>query len=312
MIKKIVIVDTVGALDLVNDKFFENFPFVSEWHGHELKECADTIPHPHGGFACSQALLPLWETDDEIHVHFVRIFDSKAKSIPMAVARWSTDLIANIASESRSRTWVNCSWGTYIGSNIPSQSARADRWRTLIAARNATVMWAAGNSGDFKVDVDENLPSGMLTDCSHKIAAAYKNGDTARFSSDSTHAEPAATFWAVEVKGMNPVTGQWKSTTGTSFASPKATGLAAALDLGYEGFKVLAQSKSTTPAGFDGPLPHPKWGYGWLEYEYQNLIKDCPYTAPDVALNAVDEADPTGYFDFDEMPTEEIQKLVAP
>ena len=173
------------------------------------------------------------------------------------------------------------------------------------------MMWAAGNSGDFKVDVDENLPAGMLTDCSHKLAAAYKNGDTARFSSDSTHAEPAATFWAVEVKGMHPVIGQWKSTTGTSFASPKATGLAAALDLGYEGFKVLAQSKSTTPAGFEGKLPHPKWGYGWLEYEYQKLIKDCPYTAPDVSLNSLD-VDPTGYFDFDEMPTEEIQKLVAP
>ena len=74
---------------------------------------------------------------------------------------------------------------------------------------------------------------------------------------------------------------------------------------------MLAQSKSTTPAGVDGPRAHPKWGYGWLEYEYQKLIKDCPYTAPDVSLNSLD-VDPTGYFDFDEMPTEEIQKLVAP
>ena len=297
MRKNLVVVDTVGGLELIHDDYFNNLPMVNEWHGHEREELADTIPHPHGGFAMQQALMPLWQApeEDEIHAHFVRIFDSKCKHHKMSAAKWCTDIVAEIAKTGK--TWVNCSWGTYIGSNIPSQSARADRWRTVIAARDVTVLWAAGNGGDFDPDVDENLPSGLLTDCSHKIAAAYPNGDTARFSSDSTHAPPLATFWSVAVKGHNPVTAQWQDTTGTSFASPKATGIAVALDLDYQGLMDFAIDKSVTPKDYPGETPHPKWGYGWLEFEYQKLIRNCPNLCPNAEFQTMGFGD--SWFDFE-------------
>ena len=297
MIKNIIVVDTVGSLEFINEKYLQNLPKVTKFYGYEREELNGQIPHPHGGFAMQQALMPLWQApaEDEIRAHFVRIFDGDCKSHPMSLAKWCTDTVGEIAKTGK--TWVNNSWGTYIGSNIPSTSGRADRWRTQIEARDLTVFWAAGNSGDFDPDVDENLPSGLLTDCSHKIAAAYPNGDTARFSSDSTYAPPEATFWSVAVKGHNLVTAKWADVTGTSFACPKATGLAAALNLDYEGFTRLAMEKCVIPKDFDGTIPHPKWGRGWLEFEYQKLIKGCPNLCPNAEFETLGTGE--SWFDFD-------------
>jgi hypothetical protein len=151
-------------------------------------------------------------------------------------------------------------------------------WRNLIKDTGITVMWASGNSGNMRIDLDEESPQGALTDISFKVAAGTSEGRAADYSGDSTASPPIATFWSTQIRLLNPVNGFWEIGSGTSFAAPKACGLAAKRSLDYNGFKALAISSSTVPADYPGTLPHPKWGYGWMEEEYQKEIAKCPYT----------------------------------
>ena len=299
-IKNVVVVDTVGGLETLSHGYLSHFPFVKEWHGYELPQVKGQIPHPHGGMCMGQVLMPLWNDFDDIHAHFIRIFDGRGKPIGGAFGDWSINLIREISKTGD--TWVNNSWGAYIGAgSTDPYKERADKWRKMInETQNVTVLWASGNSGDYRIDVDEEIPQGLLTDISDKIAAAWKNGVTAEYSSDSLNAPPTATFWSTVVKLLHPVTYEWQDASGTSFAAPKATGLCAKRGLNHQAFVDLAKTRALT-GGYGGPLPHPKWGYGWLEDEYQEEIKDCPYRYDAIQLEgSISEVkDSLMWFDFE-------------
>ena len=239
-IKNIVIVDTVGDISEINPDYMGHFPFVKEWFGHQMPGSWGKEPHPHGGFCMGQALLPLWDSEDDIIAHFVRIFDGWGSPIEGSISDWAPAKVAEIAATGP--TWVNCSWGAYIGAKDPSRYlANAKPWRELLENNpDITLMWAAGNDGDYSLDLDQDMPQGLLTDVSSKIAAGNKDGVPSLYSSDSYVSPPLATLWSTRVRLLNPVTADWTVGSGTSFAAPKATGLAAASNMKYSDFCYFA------------------------------------------------------------------------
>ena len=276
-IKNIVVVDTVGNVENISKSFKDNFPFVAEWHGYEATNDAGNTPHPHGGMCMGQILLPLWNDTDKIIAHFIRLFNSSGRVVEEAFGQWTVDKISEISKTGP--TFVNNSWGNYIANGDTSKfTFDANVWRKMINETGVTVMWASGNNGDFDPDVDEEVPQGLLTDISSKIAAADRDSKPSIYSGDSVNAPPTATFWSTRIHLLNPVTSKWDMASGTSFAAPKATGLCAKRNLSHYQFVELAKTSGQRPCNYAGKLPHPKWGWGWLEEEYQKEIVGCPYT----------------------------------
>jgi hypothetical protein len=71
------------------------------------------------------------------------------------------------------------------------------------------------------------------------------------------------------------VDGKLVPVSGTSFACPKDVGLAAALGLSQEQMERFtvagARRPEPPPSGPPWTVPHPKWGYGSMEHEWQAL-----------------------------------------
>jgi len=277
--KNLVIVDTIGDLSLLHPDFVSQFDFVDKWSAHQpfVLE-GSTSQHPHGGMVLEKALCPLWDRTD-IHVHFVRVFDQNGKAIVQSLfENWLMNTLESIRSTGP--TWVNNSWGAYAGSSAPGRDSRrqASLWRSLISRGNLYVGWAAGNSGDYNVDEDRDYPQSLLTDVSDKIGAANKNGRPSKYSGDSRTSPPLGVYWATNVALFNPNTGKSDKGSGTSFACPKHVGLMCARNIITREDVNTFAARAVRPARIPAELiPHPKWGEGWLEDEYQKELEGCPF-----------------------------------
>lgn len=277
--KTVVVVDTVGGLGRLHQDYMATFPFVKQWIGLETDAVRDTVPHPHGGMCMEKVLLPLWNEPEGVRACFIRIFKGNGEMDTTADG-WMLDKLYDLSKSFGPQLYVNCSWGAYAGDRLPglAEKIEASYWRKFIADTGSTVMWAAGNDGDFYPTDDNDYPQSCLVDCSDKVASARRDGRVSEYSGDSALAPPTAAFWAENVLLLNPVTGKRDQGSGTSFAAPKAVGLAAWKGWNHAQFVEAAKEMCSRPLGYTGALPHPKWGYGWFEYAYQTALKDCPYT----------------------------------
>jgi len=262
MKKNLVIVDTIGSLELLHPAFQKRFGFVSSWHAHRPSSLNESMQHPHGGMALEKALCPLWNHDD-IAVHFVQIFNSRGQAIEGRLFDgWLMDTLETIRQTGP--TWINNSWGAYApGTSHPGLEwdIQAQHWRTLIGKGDVYVGWAAGNNGDYSPDEDRDYPQSLLTDCSDKVGAANRGGRPSRYSGDSKKAPPIGVYWASDVLLLNPNTGRSDKGSGTSFACPKHVGLMCARGIitreDVTAFRSLAVRPKQIP---DEVIPHPKWG----------------------------------------------------
>jgi hypothetical protein len=277
--KNVVVVDTVGDTAELHADYMPRFPHVKQWIGLETNAVRHTVPHPHGGMCMEKILVPLWDEQEGVRAIFLRIFDKNGKMDQTAVGGWLEDQLYRLAS-SFGPLYVNNSWGAYAGDRLPGAMDRVECawWRKFIADTKSVVMWAAGNNGDFYPSDDNDYPQSCVTDCSDKIGSARRDGRTSEWSGDSKLAPPTAVFWADNVSLLNPVTCNIDIGSGTSFAAPKAVGLAARRGWDHAAFVAFSKERASKPYGYTGALPHPKWGYGWMEFEYQTELKNCPVT----------------------------------
>lgn len=283
--KHLIVVDTLGRAESIHEEFKARFPFVKEWVGHQPPGYDNPNHHPHGGMALAKMALPLWQQGDEeeIVVHFIQIFDNNGQPIDTAMAvGWIQDKIREIAARYEGKLWVNNSWGAYLANYVPPDWLinEAQSWRNLQAdlGERLYVGWAGGNSGDYRPDDDNDYPQSLLTDIQEKVGSADRDGVPSSYSGDSRMAPPIGVYWATDVVLFNPNDAQYDAGSGTSFACPKHVGVMAARGITTREqvaeYRKLGVYPESIPLDV---IPHPKWGHGWFEDEYQKDVEGCPY-----------------------------------
>lgn len=271
----VVVVDTVGDIARFAPRLRERFPW-AEFHGHAPSYLRD-FPQPHG-FMCAEKIVLAFAGPDapRLELHFARVFDGAGRFSTRAYERWLFGLLRELASEGR--LYVNNSWGAYVGAweETEDERAEAERWREFIFETSAVVFWAAGNNGDYRPDEDRDLPQSLLTDCSFKVGSRARDGTPSAFSGDSKSSPPICVMWAEDVLLYNGCKDRYDIGSGTSFAAPKACAVAAYHGWDFLNALVRFQQTAARSERYQGPLPHPKWGWGDGEPSYQRLIASAP------------------------------------
>lgn len=270
----IVVIDSYGPA--IPSAMIDKYPQVASWGGYEPSPLAIRNLHPHGS-QCAEKILTALHNPEEVKVHmrFLRIFGRNAVYTGMDLGAWQW--LRDVASERE--TYINNSWGGYIGDRAPdySQQMTANRWRQFIEDTGARVVWAAGNTGNYLPDENRESPQSLLTDISFKVGSTNERGRTSAFSGDSQKAPPAVCMWGEHIILYNGVTDRYSRGSGTSFAAPKLTALWAKVGGTFSEFSEYIKENTVYPGDLGDLRPHPKWGYGWLEMEYQKMLADSPY-----------------------------------
>jgi len=269
---KVLVIDTVG-----NEGFYEGytkyFPGV-KITGHEPKRGLG-MPHPHG-FQCGYyagVLLSLLPADQTRELCFARIFDADAMAL-----EGSMDWLLEVIRESRPDV-ISRSWGLWDSDNPRGDmtgrvayGAWTEKYRALQPELGFVDFGAAGNSDENDSDVDLDYPQQLMPDVCNIIGSAARGGKPSRFSGDGPGLQ--CLFWGQDVPLLT--NGFWQRGSGTSFATPKAAGLCAALGLDHARWRALVAAEAARPPTWTGPIPHPKWGWGNMEHAYQTMLARLP------------------------------------
>lgn len=244
--------------------------------GWEPKSVAGTPCHPHGlmcgWFATAPALAAaLNKTDMDIELHFVRIFDQHAGAIPDSDA-WMLDMIAGIEPDVVSRSWGM--WDADSGGVAMQGRIMWGPWTETYLALQAKLGFvdfgAAGNSDTNDADADIDYPQQLMPEVCNVIGSCNRAGVPSVFSGDGQGLQ--CLFWGEEINCNN--NGRWELASGTSFATPKAAGVCAALNMSTNEWRAFVQATATKP--YNVKAPHPKYGYGCMEDVFQDLIRRLP------------------------------------
>lgn len=258
---KVMIIDTVGTQ--FPDYFKAYFPNV-KIRGYDLTSQKAT--HPHGwqcGYYATVLLNLLPGTHEAV---YVRIFDAAGRPIPNS-NNWMLEVIEHERPDIISNSWGQSDFDARFGDHVANMTWRAwvAKYEQLTAGTGS--FFAAGNSDQNDPDPDVDYP-GALAKNSCIIGAHRRNGIPSEFSGDGH--QVLCSFWAQNVQLLS---GEgWERGSGTSFACPKAAGLAAYLQLNSADFKAYAIAHASKPDYYVGQLPNVKWGWGSLEHKYQEKL----------------------------------------
>lgn len=290
---KILILDTQG--EMITDAYRGLLPGV-RLRGVEPESTRGSFCHPHGAFCGWLAALPLTTQPGKHEVVFGRIFDCAAGEIAGS-DEWMLGLI-----EEERPNYVSRSWGMWDGD---SQRQRmygriaygewVEKYRALCRRLAISDFGAAGNSDEMDADPDVDFPQCMMPDVSNIIGAAKRGGKPTRWSGDGPGV--LNLMWGDKV--YSPDMGAtWTLWSGTSAATPKACGAAAAMHLGSVGWRAYVRDYATRPSGYQPP--HAKWGWGNAEAAWQNFAKLAPAAAqpPGGRLGASSLFERPEYFEF--------------
>jgi hypothetical protein len=272
---KILVIDSTGLSD-ITDRYRHYFAPHIKLIGHEpSKGYKKTASGPHG-YQCGYyagVLLNLLP-DEEHELHFARIFDQDGGWI-----KGSENFILDTLDEVRPDIVTN-SWGQDDGDiEWHEKSARrawapwAMQFRKLINEIGCVSFFAAGNDDRNDADDDVAFPQRIIPETANIIGSHNRSGKPSKFSGDGVGVQ--VTFWGERMMLLNQ-DGQWEVGSGTSFACPKAAGLCAYLKLSHYKWRQYVLAHATRPDQWSGYIPHPKWGYGSLEYRYQELLAELP------------------------------------
>lgn len=258
---KVMIVDTVGTQ--FPDYFRAYFPNVNV-RGYDLTSEKET--HPHGWMCGYYATVLLNLLPGEHEAIYVRIFDGAGRPITGS-NNYVLEVIEQEKPDVISNSWgqwdADTRWNDEMGKM--AWQAWAKRYDLLTAGKAS--FFAAGNNDQNDMDVDVDYP-GALTTNSCVIGSHRRNGVPSEFSGDGK--QVLCSFWAQNVQLL--AGNNWERGSGTSFACPKAAGLAAYLGLNSSEFRSYAIAHSSRPDYYLGQLPNPKWGWGSLEHKYQEKL----------------------------------------
>lgn len=291
---KLMVVDTVGGE--IPASYASYFPGV-RLYGHQQGDYGPCGPH---GYQVGYwAGILLTQREDQPEVHFVRNFDGGGRAIPGS-PRFILDKIAEIRP-----THINHSWGQWDGDDRLGEYYADIAWRDFAREyrelqqeiRFVTTS-AAGNNDDNDADVDTCQPWQHLRDCITIIGAAKRNGVPARWSADGF---VDAIVWGQDMPLLS-ANRRWGTGSGTSFAAPAAMSLCMAEEIfDLEDWRAYIIGNATTPRGWGGDIPHPKWGYGNLTHRLMEHRAELPdHLLPPLYMQAVTHGLPH-YEDFKEI-----------
>ena len=271
---KIIVIDSAGK-GPYNQSFARYLPNF-EIRGHSL------VSGPEGahGYQCAYyACLPCTLIHGKHELVLIRIFDADGNPI-VGADQWMLDVLREECRPDENGKWpyINMSWGQDDGDNklgeLWGQKAWEDWAKDFVDVIGESVPFAAsGNSDHNDLDNDISYPHRLLPFLTHIVGSHNRAGIPSEFSGDG--AGVFLTMWGENVPLLDG-DGFWARGSGTSFASPKACGLAAYLGLNSKEFREYVRGHATKPDKYSGYLPHVKWGWGSLEYRYQEIVSDCP------------------------------------
>lgn len=269
---KIAIVDTQGP-NFIGEKYRALLPGV-RISGFEPRSVRGTPCHEHGALCGWLAAAPVVAAGRDLELVFVRCFDEAAGWIKDADS-WILDRLEEIRPD-----YVSRSWGAWDGDDpLQRQMAYlsfaqfAKDYAPMIEAGGIADFGASGNEDRNDADDDVAFPQAVLPRC-NVIGAHYRGGRPCEWSGDGTGV--LCCMWAERIWSPNAA-GKWVLWSGTSGATPKACGAAAARGILTEGWRLLTIDNARRPRGYSGAdLPHRKWGHGSMEWAWQEPMQKLP------------------------------------
>jgi len=270
---KVMVIDTVGG-DRFGKRYRKFFPKV-KLSGYEMSNQGTCQPH---GYQCGYyAGVLLNNVPGDHELIFVRNFDGRGNWV-RGSEDWMLDLI-----EKHRPDIVTRSWGQHDGDSAYGESMGTRGWaqwaeefKRLQGVLGFVDFGAAGNDDVNDADNDIAFPQRLMGGFSNVIGSHRRDGVPSKFSGDGHGVQ--CVLWGENI--LLNSNGIWERGSGTSFSCPKAAGLCAALGLLHEEWGEYVQENATKPEGWTGDIPHPKWGYGSLEYRYQEKLAALGMTAP--------------------------------
>lgn len=270
---KVMVIDTVGGGAVFSRYYMDYF------HGIDVVgyEPVSKMPMPHQhGYQCGYYAgvpLNLLPEDQERRLIFVRIFDERARPIKGA-EKFMLEVIAQERPHVISKSWglddQDSAQGEMTGR--VAYGEWVEEYRKLQAEIGFVDFSASGNSDTNDADGDVSFPQRLMPDICNIIGSAQRGGVPSRFSGDGTGVQ--CLFWGEDVPLCS--NGYWQRGSGTSFACPKAAGLCAYLGLNTRLWRAYVEGHASHPAEWTGAIQHPKWGYGNLERQYQDMLGRLP------------------------------------
>jgi hypothetical protein len=261
---KILIADTVGAH--IPAPYASLLPNVI-MRGHNAPGNVETNYHPHGFFCGWLAGLPMSVEGDGHELVFVQLFDSRARMIPNA-----EEFLLQVI-EQEAPDVVSCSWGVTPGRDRLSRTMAIAMWqdwcnrlRDLQERMGFVHFAAAGNSDNNDPEFDLDLPQAEMPDVANIIGSCNRNRYPSEFSGDGPGVQ--CLYWG-EVIYSPDGNGNWIPWRGTSAATPKAAGVCAAQGFDNDDWREYVRDSADRPDDMEGVVPHPKWGYGNMEFTWQ-------------------------------------------
>lgn len=262
---KVMIIDTVGG-NRFSSAYKAYFPNIN-LRGLEMRNMGPCQAH---GYQCGYYAGVLLNAIPGKHeIVYVRNFDGRGSWI-RGCEQWMLEVIEKEAPD-----YINRSWGQDDGDDVVSDMVAAGGWRRWVEQflalqkTHGFVDFAAAGNGDFNdLDNDISYPQRLMSGVTNIIASHRQDGVPSTFSGDGPGVQCA--MWGEDIL-LND-NGSWGIGSGTSFSCPKALGLCAALGLNTADWRKYVVNNTTKPEGWEGKLPHPKWGFGSLEYRYQERL----------------------------------------
>jgi hypothetical protein len=246
----------------------------------------DLRPHsPHGAWCGWLAGAPLQARGIAAEIVFLQILG------PSGTGKdWVDFLLSHIAAEKPDV--VSCSWGAWDQDDdfgeIFMRAAYNRYVEQLLSLKKDLgfrIVCAAGNDDFNDEDLDVAYPQKLMPDNAWIIGATDANGIPTLWSADGY-----VDAVMIGSKCASPdASGRWHLWQGTSAACPKFAGLIAAMGWNDEEILSILQSGAQHPAEWADQRPHTKWGWGSMEFGWQDIVRDLPRELrPPLALTAFD------------------------
>jgi hypothetical protein len=273
MALKVIVLDS--ASKFIADEYRAMLPQGITVRGYDSTN--EERVHPHGYQVGYYATHLLNLVPGEHELVFIRIFDGNARPIAGS-NEFALDILEQECKPNKDGKWpVICnSWGADDG-DIPGMERRLgghwERWARKFQeiTKSAAVFSAAGNDDHNDADNDVSYPWRILTGSAIIVGSHDRAGVPSVFSGDGSGV--FLSMWGQAIPLLDHQ-GIWSVGSGTSFAAPKAAGLCAYMGMDGLNFRDYVRSHATKPDRYSGYLPHLKWGWGSMEYRYQELSSD--------------------------------------
>jgi hypothetical protein len=264
---KILIPDTMGSR--ISQAYRDLLPGIS-FRGIDAPDVVGD--HPHGAWCGWLAGAPLQARGIKAEIVFLQILSSAG-----TIRNWADILLDTIEREKPDV--ISCSWGAWDGDDELGEiflraaySRYVDRLLELKAKQKFILVCAAGNDDANDADLDVAYPQKLMPDNAWIIGATDAWGIPVPWSADGF-----VDACMIGSKCASPDNdGKWSLWQGTSAACPKFAGMVAAMGWTDEEIMSAIQTGAECPAEWAESRPHTKWGWGSMEWGWQDIVAGLP------------------------------------